>query len=193
MTAVLLLIATASCTLTQKCNVTISRFSAAATAMWLIWWGMIINRRWKWTFEKWWGLAIAVILFLHCILLQKVGITLARNDYQDLINLVVGSTSAIYIWGFIAKRIENLHIGRFLALMGRESLYLMAFHIVGLFICNSLMVKLGIFALGDEKGLYTYNMGDNWLLLLIYVLFAIVTSFGILYGVRGVMAEIRRK
>lgn len=193
MTTVLLLIAAVSCTLTQKCNVTISRFSAAATAMWLIWWGMIINRRWKWTFEKWWGLAIAVILFLHCILLQKVGITLARNDYQDLINLVVGSTSAIYIWGFIAKRIENLHIGRFLALMGRESLYLMAFHIVGLFVCNSLMVKLGIFALGDEKGLYAYNMGDNWLLLLIYVLFAIVTSFGILYGVRGVMAEIRWK
>ena len=187
MTAVLLLIAAVSCTMTQKCDVTISRFSAAATAMWLIWWGMIINRRWKWTFEKWWGLAIAVIVFLHCILLQRSGITMARNDYQDLVNLVVGSTSAIYIWGFIAKRIENLRVGRFLALMGRESLYLMAFHIIGLFVCNSLMLKLGIFAIGDEKGLYTYNMGNNWLLLLIYVLFAIATSFGILYGVRGVM------
>lgn len=175
MTVVLLLIGVISCTLTQNYNFTISRFSSALTAMALLWWGMIIYRKWEWTFEKWWALAVAIIVFVHCILQQKVDIKLAHNDYQDLINLITGSTAAIYIWGFIGKRIENLYVGRFLALMGRESLYLMAFHIVGFFLCNTLMVWLGVFGFGDEKGLYTYNIGDNWLILLVYVFFGVFT------------------
>ena len=184
-TVCLLLLSSASCVLSQNYGLTVSRFSTSVTAMFLIWWGMIINRKWRVQYDKNWGFAIACIVFVHCILMGKTSMALAKNDYQDLIQLVVGSTAAIYIWGFIGKKIEMTFIGRFLSLLGRESLYLMAFHIIGFFICNSLLVKVGVFAIGDDKGLYTYQIGNNYLLLIVYVFFAISTSFVILYTYRG--------
>lgn len=185
MTIVLLLIASVSCILSQRFGITVSRFSTSATAMFLIWWGMIVNKRLCWQYNKWWVLVIAVLVFTHCVFMQRCGMSLAGNKYQDLILLTVGSTAAIYVWGFIGRKIENSFIGRFLALLGRESLYLMAFHIIGFFICNSLLAKVGFFTTGDEMG-YTYNIGHNFLLLLLYVSFAIGTTFVLLYGYRGI-------
>ena len=185
MTIVLLLIASVSCVLSQRYGITVSRFSTTATAMFLIWWGMIVNKRLCWQYNKRWVLVIAILVFTHCVFMQRGGMSLAGNRYQDLILLTVGSTAAIYIWGFIGRKIEKSFIGRFLALLGRESLYLMAFHIIGFFICNSLLVKVGVFTTGDEMG-YTYNIGNNFSLLLMYVSFAIGTSFVLLYGYRGI-------
>lgn len=51
MTAVLLTIASASCVLSQIYNVTIPRLSTSSTAMFLIWWGMILNQKWKWKYD----------------------------------------------------------------------------------------------------------------------------------------------
>ena len=121
---------------------------------------------------------------------------LAHNCYQDLPMLIVGSTAAIYIWGFIGRKIENNIIGKFLALMGRESLYLMAFHIIGFFICNSIMVRLGFFSINETKGLYTFDMGNNEWLLLVYVISGILSSFTIIYtfrGIKGLLLKIIRK
>lgn len=185
MTIIFLFLAAFSCELSQKYNITISRFSTALTAMFLIWWGMIINKKWRWEYNQWWVFIIAIIVFVHCVLTQKVGMVLAHNCYQDLPMLIVGSTSAIYIWGFIGRKIENNLIGKFLALMGRESLYLMAFHIIGFFICNSIMVKIGFFSTNDIKGLYTFYVGNNGWLLLAYVISGIVSSFTIIYTFRG--------
>lgn len=186
MTVVLLTLAIVSCISTSNYGLTISRFSTSVTAMFLIWWGMIINKKWQWKYNQWWGLAVAIIVFLHCVMMHKGGMVLAHNQYQDLAMLLVGSTAAIYIWGFVGKRIENNIFGKFLALMGRESLYLMAFHIIGFFICNSFLAKLGVFSTFQEKGLYTYIIGDNCMLLFVYVIFAVVTSFAILYSYRGI-------
>jgi fucose 4-O-acetylase-like acetyltransferase len=186
MTAVMLSVAAVSCVLSRKYGFTISRFSVAATAMWLIWWGMIVNKKWHWGFDKWWGVAISVLLLVHCVLLQNVEITLALNKYQDVLTLTAGTTAAIYIVGFIGKKIENTIAGRFFALMGRESLYLMAFHIVGFFICNSLLSRLGVFPMDAERTLYTYAIGNNLLILFVYTVFAVATPFAILFLYRGV-------
>ena len=111
---------------------------------------------------------------------------MAHNNYQDIINLIVGSTAAIYIWGFIGKRIENFFVGKFLSLLGRESLYLMAFHIIGFFICNSFMVYLGVFSLESPRGLYTYQLGDNGWILLIYTAFGVAVPLGITFVFRKI-------
>ena len=87
----------------------------------------------------------------------------------------------------MSKRIiENSFIGKILALMGRESLYLMAFHIIGFFICNSIMVRLGFFSVIDTKGLYTFVMGNNGWFLLAYVISGVVSSFAIIYTFRSI-------
>ena len=43
-----------------------------------------------------------------------------------------------------------------------------------------------VFAFGDKKGLYTYNIGDNWLILLAYIFFGVAIPFVLLYTYRGV-------
>ena len=192
MTIISLFLAAISCVLSQKYNITISRFSTALTAMFLIWWGMIINKKWQWKYNQWWVFIIAFIIFVHCVVMHKGRMVLAHNSYQDLPMLIVGSTAAIYIWGFIGRKIENNLIGKFLALMGRESLYLMAFHIIGFFICNSIMVKIGFFSINDTKGLYTFNMGNNGWLLLAYVISGIVSSFTIIYTFRVLKGHLLR-
>lgn len=186
MTIMSIFLAAISCVLSQKYNITISRFSTALTAMFLIWWGMIINKKWQWKYDQWWVFIIAIIIFVHCVLMHKGRMVLAHNCYQDLPMLIVGSTAAIYIWGFIGRKIENNFIGKILALMGRESLYLMAFHIIGFFICNSIMVRLGFFSVSDTKGLYTFVMGNNGWFLLTYVISGVVSSFAIIYTFRSI-------
>lgn len=192
MTVVLMIIAVASCVLSQNYHITVSRFSTAATAMFLIWYGMIINKKWQWRYDQWWVLIFAIVIFIHCILMHRGRMTLAHNQYQDLAMLIAGSSAAIYIWGFIGKKIEKNFVGKFLALMGRESLYLMAFHITGFFACNSLMESFGVFSPIEGRGLYTYNLGNNGLLLLLYVGFGIATSFAIIFAFRGLKVLIMK-
>ena len=186
MTVVLMALATVSCISTQKYGITLSRFSTAVTAMFLIWWGMIINKKWKWEYNQWWRFAAAIVVFIHCVMMHNGRMVLAHNRYQDLTMLLAGSSAAIYIWGFIGKKIETNVVGKFLALMGKESLFLMAFHITGFFLCNSVLANLGVIPVSQEKGLYTYIIGDSWILLFVYLIFAIATSFAILYLYRGV-------
>lgn len=186
MTIVLFIIASVSCVLSQNFAITISRFSISATAMFLIWWGMIINRKWQWKYDQGWACLLAFFIFVHCILRYNDEMVLAHNQYYSLPYLVIGCTSAIYGWGYISKKIEGNWIGKALALLGRESLYLMDFHIIGFFICNSLMVYWGIFTMDSPKGLYTFKLGDNGWLLLAYVAFGVIVPLVIMYVFRKI-------
>lgn len=175
------LLASVSCILSQIYGITFSRISTSITALALIWCGMIINQKWKWQYDSPWGVMIALTVFAHCIIMQKGHMVLAHNCYQDMVQLIAGSTAAIYIYGFGAKKIVHCAVGKFLAWMGRESLYLMAFHIIGFFICNSALEYLGVFSNTSPKGLYTHLIGDNYLLLCLYVMCGIAVPFILLY------------
>lgn len=191
MTFTLLLIASISCILTQEYDMTISRFSTSATAMFLIWWGMIINQKLKWKYDNKWAFAIALVAFTHCAIMGSDDMVLARNRYQNLPFMIVGCTAAIYCWGYIGRLIENHWIGKFLALCGRDSLYLMAFHIIGFFMCNSFMVKLCVFSTDSPRGLYTYLLGDNGLLLLVYTFFGVAIPLVIMFVFRKIKRVFR--
>lgn len=178
---ILLIIAIGSCVMTQKLEITLSRISTAMTAMFLMWWGMILHKQIKLNLYGKWLFGFALIVFIHCVIMQRTDLTLAKNEYQDLVFLTIGCSAAIIIWKYLAQIIQKSLIGRFLALMGKESLYLMMLHIVGFFLCNSLLESLGVFSPGDKKGLYTYVMGDNWGLLTLYVFFGVTVPLGIMF------------
>ena len=148
--------------------------------MFLIWWGMILNQKIRWQYDNIWFFIIALILFVHCMVLSHRVPVLARNHYQDLLHLVIGNSSLIYIWGYIGNIIQHSFVGRFFSLLGRESLYLMAFHILGFFICNSLLMWLGVFKATDAKEMYTFAIGDNFLLLIVYVAISVGVSLGLI-------------
>ena len=193
MTIVLLLLAVISCVLTQRFDFTISRFSTSLTAMFLIWWGMILNQKIRWQYDNICFFIIALILFVQCMVLSHSVPVLARNQYQDLLQLVIGSSSLIYIWGYIGNKIQHFFVGRFFSLLGRESLYLMAFHILGFFICNSLLIWLGVFKASDAKEMYTFAIGDNFLLLIVYVTISVGVSLGLLYLIHSMNCVIRTR
>lgn len=184
MSVVMLVIAVSSCVMTQRLGFTVNRISTAMTAMFLIWWGMILYKVIMDKGDSKWTFYMALVIFIHCIIMQRSGLKLAKNDYQDLVFLTIGSTSAIFIWRYLALIIQKTPIGRFIALLGRESLYLMMFHIVGFLMCNSLLECLGVFSHNDIKGLYTYAMGDNWGILSLYVFFGVFVPLGIMYVYR---------
>ena len=190
MTILLLLMAIGSCVLTQNYGITISRISIAVTAMFLIWIGMIINKRLCWSYDNKWMFVGCLFIFVQCILLGKVRITMANNQYQDILQIVVGSSCLIYVWGYIAKRISDSYIGRFLALVGRESLYVMALHIVGFFICNSLLKVFGVFSIHSPHGMYTFDLNGNICLFLLYMFFAVGVPLLIIKGIRMMKAKI---
>lgn len=184
---VLSVIAIGSCVMTQKSGFTVNRISTAMSAMFLMWWGMILNRQIMKNFHGKWMFWLALIVFIHCVIMQRTELKLAKNEYQDLVFLTVGCSAAIIIWKYVAQIIQKTMIGRFIVLIGKESLYLMMFHILGFFMCNSLLEYLGVFSVDDKKGLYTYAMGDNWGLLSLYVFFGVTVPLGIMFIYRRVI------
>lgn len=62
----------------------------------------------------------------------------------------------------------------------------MALHPMGFFICNSLMVALGVFRTDSPHGMYTYDMNGNVGVFLIYMFFAISFPLLIIWGFRKI-------
>ena len=166
---ILLALASISCFLSNKLGYTVNRLSQTFTAMLLIEIGKIINQKLKWEYTNKFVLLGSVILFVHIIFMLGYIPSLARNKYSDLLSLIVGSSCAIYIWGFMYKKIQRTLFANIVCYVGRESLYVMMLHIVGLFICNSIFEYLGYFSIISPKGMYTYNLNSNPLLIICYL------------------------
>lgn len=82
---------------------------------------------------------------------MRGAINLARNSYDNIALLFVGGFSTLYVLCFIAKKIDNLYIGKIISFFGKESFYIMSFHVAGLFLCNMILVKWGRFQLYDSR------------------------------------------
>ena len=141
----LLLLMTISCIMTQLFQFTINRINVTLTAMGLIYIGMGIYQKQKIRFNNPWLMIVSVLIFVgHVVLIHdNYNIALAKNQYPDGIILVIGSCCYLYIVGFISKKIEKTIVGNVVAYIGEKSLYIMALHITGFFICNSILAKWG--------------------------------------------------
>lgn len=183
---ILLFGAIISCVLTQKFDFTISRVNITVTAMLLIYIGVYINQHIRLKFDNLVVFLICLLFFIQCVLLQHITIVLAKNCYQDLFQLCIGSCCAVYVLGYSAKKIENTLIGDFLSLLGRESLYLMALHIFGFFICSSVLWKVGLVSANGSHGMYTYCREGNWGVLFLYVLFGLFVPLTTVFVIRQI-------
>lgn len=190
MSMILLLAGFASNILTQDFGITISRLSPAVSASILIWLGYLINQRWHWQFGNHWALLASIILFFCCVFSDGGRTTMTRNQYQDLVQLCLVSVSFVYIWVFLAKKICDTFIGKFFSYIGRNTLYIMMFHIMFFFICNSLLEYLGVFSSESTRGMYTYADSDNWQLLLLYTLFGLLFPLLVIFIFRKLKSAI---
>ncbi len=151
-------------------NFTISRASTALTAMLLIFTGWVMNNALKLKYNNAGLLAASILLLAYCILTNHIHTTLALNRYESLLSLTMGSIAGLYICAYIAKRITQTAIGKALAHTGRNSYYIMALHIVGFFIGNSLLELAGTYTAASPKGMYTYHADGNIAIITLYML-----------------------
>lgn len=170
---ILFVLAAISSYLTNKMDFTISRLSQTLTVMLLIVLGKLINQKLKWTYTNNYALVGCVILFTYIIVMFEYTPSLAKNRYSDVLTLMVGGSCAIYILGTLYNKICRTYFARIVCYVGRESLYIMMFHVVGLFICNSLFEYMGLFAKDSVKGIYTYNLNSYPLLIACYLVMGV--------------------
>ena len=177
----LLAAASLSCVATQKLGLTVNRVNIAFTAMFLINIGRLLKQRVNLAFDNIWAVIACLLVFIHVFVLQRVGMAMANNSFQDLCWLLCGSVSLIYIYTYVAKRFSGNIIMKGVTIVGRESFYVMAMHIVGLFCCNSLLSALGIFNSESPKGMYTFTYGCNVGLFLLYTFCGIAFPLLVVY------------
>ena len=184
--------AIASGIMTKKFGITISRVNVTFTAMFLIWVGKMFQQGVSVKYDNIGWFCISILVIIQSLLFMQVRQNLAWNEYPDFLVMVVGGIAAIYVLGYIGKKIQLNFIGKFIALMGRDSLYIMAFHILGFFICNSMLAAMGVFDINAEKGTYTYLCGDSVGKVLCYTAFGIAVPLLIMYGWRRTKKHICR-
>lgn len=114
---------------TNVFNITIPRFSISLSVMILIYFGMLIKQKYKFKFDNVYIFFISILLFTsNCIFVN--GISLNTNKYYNPVTFLVSSISSVYILCFIAKKIENLQIGKMLMICGKNSFEIMALHLL---------------------------------------------------------------
>lgn len=189
--SLLIILGTISCYSTQIVGYTINRVNVTFTAMLLIEVGKYVNQKLKWQYDNWRMFLFCLLTFLHCIIMMRTRLCMAKNQYQDLVFLIIGSCSAIYMWGWLYKKIGYNWFTKSVCYVGRESLYVMMLHIAGLFLCNSLFASLGLFNAESPKGMYTYNLMNNPFLILIYLLSGLVIPLFTISVFRKIRTRLR--
>lgn len=112
--------------------------------------GQQLNGRLKVKFDNpYLFVAAVLVVYESSLLIGPVGLN--HNSYKDVLQLTVGSTSALYAVCFISKKLEKWRIGKVLEVCGRESFYIMGLHIVRFKLCTMSLMALGIIEGGLEN------------------------------------------
>lgn len=118
------------------------------------------------------------------------GVSLNGNYYRDTLSLILVSVAALYVICFLSRQLEGHAVGKFLALCGKDSFYIMGLHFVGF--------KLGTIGLnwcGADLPLaaLTAPAGDSLGLLLIYLGFGVLFPVAFMWGFRQIKAVVWKK
>lgn len=167
---------------TQLLGFTIPRGSNTLTAMWLIYCGYVVRNLLKIEFRS---LIVAIASFFLVWHLSSIEgcIYLNENTYKDVAVLTISSLSALYMICYFSKKIESNHIGKFLALCGRDSFHIMALHIIGFKVGLTIYnLSLGYVNIATQKP----DLGTNYPLVVALFLFSIVFSLGFMLFFRKI-------
>ena len=142
--------------------------------MLLIYIGQQIFQKWKWKFDNGYvAFVCAVFVFQGTLLMGNGSVSFNDNDYNDMMQLTIGSVAALYVLSYIGKVIENNVLGKCISFLGTESFYIMCLHVVGFHLCTELLNSLNIVDGGRSAGM-TPRL-DDFMTVTLYFVFGIVT------------------
>ena len=115
-----------------------------------------------------------VAVYLQYIMLPHSHLSF-HYKFPDLILPLALGIAALYVILFISKKIERTpYLSDALSYIGCNSLYIMALHIFGFFLCTRLLDTFGLSEnLTMASSLYTYKIGTNFLLWILYLAFGV--------------------
>lgn len=176
-------------------GISIPRMSQAMTVTSFILCGMLMKQKLNIGYDNWMMLIVALVIYAQCVILPHPHPSFPTNTFPDIVLPMAMSVAGLYIILFISKKIERVPIfARAISCVGRESLYIMALHIFGFFLCTKLIDAIGIGEELDMAGtLYTYNVEHNILLGLMYLAFGLFVPLASLQIFRFVKSRIVRK
>ncbi len=164
--AVLLLIGgVAGSILTNKFDFTIPRCSNVFTAAWLIFVGMMVRQKYDVKFDNPFCFVISFIVFYSFGVLRG-GVSLNGNNFDDIASLTISTLSALYVICFVARKLSGW-ISKLMALVGRDSFWIMGLHFIAFKICT---IVLNCFGCKFDIAVLCPNCEGNILLLIYYLL-----------------------
>jgi fucose 4-O-acetylase-like acetyltransferase len=166
MLIVLLLMAIVSCTLTNIFHLTIPRCNNIFTAMWFIYMGLLMNRKYHVVYNNGFIAVISLLLIYHLATMTS-GIAFNSNVFDDIASFSIATLSCVYIICYACKKMAGNRIIRsILSYIGENSFYIMGLQFTGFHICTFILNLLG----------YNYNLAelttpqiDNYWLLFLYM------------------------
>lgn len=148
--------------LTNVFDFTIPRFNNVFTAAWLIYVGQQLVQRFKVKFDCWFMLAMSVMTFYSFAVLRGA-VRLNHNVFDDVVSLTASTLSALYIVAFLSKKCKGWLAGM-MAMIGRDSFYIMGLHFFVFKICSLLLNLL----IGTQQNVAVLNPEVTNIFLYVY-------------------------
>ena len=168
---VIFFLAFISCFISHGLGFSIIRFTPSLCAALLIYCGYIINKKFKLAFNnKYIFIVCFFLVYEMCMLCGSV--SLAGDNYFDIVILIIGTFCSLYCLCFIAKKIEFTILGKCLSYCGNKSYYIMALHLLGFKVATAFFTILGIKKPFDEL----HSPAENLFELMIYAICGVCFS-----------------
>lgn len=178
----IVLLATISGIASNHFGITIPKFSNVFTGLLLIYVGRITwGGHFLKSFDDKWLLALCLLVFYQYNLFDGC-MALNNNKFHDMVHLVVCSWSAMYILGFIGKKIQYSWFGKTIAYVGKESFWVMGLHMVGFHAFTQILSFVGVF--DSVRPHFTTPLLYNHWLLIGYLTASITFSLGLVWMTR---------
>lgn len=103
---------------------------------------------------------------------------MVANKYDDLLQLMGKTVSAVYILAFVGKKTETTWIGKIICYCGRYSYEIMALHVIGLLIGNKIVESVTTYSL---RGQNTYDIGYRYDFIIMYMFLGVSISLLLRY------------
>lgn len=165
-----------SAALRDVCGLNIPKISNTLSALVLICVGQFLGQM-KLKFDNLLLLLVAFVIFIQYTVLTP-SVALNGNQYKDVVYLIVSSVSALYMLGTASKKLVQSRWGGIIEHIGKESFWVMGFHMVGFHVFTLILT---LFGLEFEHHFTTPQIGHNVFLLLGYVFFGVSISLLIRY------------
>lgn len=156
---------------TNLFGIVLPKINNSISGMGLIYLGSYMFQRGLCDYVNKYTFLISLMLLWNISLLDNQ-ISLNKNAYNSVLQLIGITISAYYTYAFIAKKIERSYLGKAISFIGEYSFAIMGLHFVGFKICSMFLS----FLTGNDVASYyltTPDLGGNYFYIFSYYIFGI--------------------